>query len=159
MNLMIASSFPPWLSKALVFSILAAIGGIIVLWGLLLEWKADKEWYFNEQYSNLEDLRKCKFKAKCGAKLVMAGICVEIIIAIIFAILDVSEKWKSDPRNKPISEVDALVYFVASGTNDAGTIESINWPDIRGTVAVLMAYKTGEDKHRSDLTFLDTSPI
>lgn len=101
------------LTKEVVFSFFAAIGGLILLIGLWLEFreglKSEKEWYLD-----IDDFRKCKKKSKQGEIWVMVGVSIEVVIAIFFAVLDVKDKYeinvnadKNNPLNKPLSSVSA----------------------------------------------------
>jgi hypothetical protein len=115
-----SSSF---LTKEIIFCGLAALGGLIVLRGLWLELKSDKE-SEKEWYSDLNDFKKGKHKSWCGEIHVIVGIAVEIIVAVLFAAMDVKEKHdiikyeaQSDPRSQPITYLAALVTLNVRGTN------------------------------------------
>jgi hypothetical protein len=93
-------SEPSTLLQKILFFFSVALGLLMVLVGYWLEWKSDKGWY-----SNLNDFRACKSKLKCGKKLVMCGVIVEIIIALWVA----KDAWdtrqtalKNDLHKQPI---------------------------------------------------------
>src|ERR1022692_4525074 len=98
--------------QELIITLLAILGGIIVLLGLWMEHKSAKGWY-----SNLSDFRKQKKKGEYGYKLVMVGIFLETLIGGWFAYQDVAEMWRNDPNNQPITSVGAEVNLLTEGTN------------------------------------------
>ena len=73
------------------------VGGMLVLFGLLLEKNADKE-----EFSNIDDFRLQKLKSKRGVNIVIAGIVVEIVVAGVFAAMDGWEMRQANFRESGI---------------------------------------------------------
>lgn len=103
----------------------AAIGGIVVLIGLVKEYKWEKDWY-----SDINDLRKSKLRRKGGEIWVIVGVALEVIIGIGFA----SHEWdeakqtainikKNNPLKKPLAFLSASVTLRLLSTN----IQDSNW--------------------------------
>src|ERR1039457_1831633 len=113
-----AFSSPPssWWVVEFIVSVLAASGGIIVLWGLLWEEYGEKE-----EYRGVADFRLSKQKAKCGRNILIIGIAWEIILAFGFTGWQAWEIWatgaKNNPLNQPIRSVTASVDLFVEGTN------------------------------------------
>ncbi len=124
---LVASSQP---SLSWGWPVAASFGGIIVLFGLWLEYSTEKPWY-----PNLDDLRWQNSKKKLGEKFVMFGILMEIGIGFAVAAKDElverqtaeqiaqtsTNVAKADPLNQPIASVTALVSLATAGTNDVNT--------------------------------------
>jgi hypothetical protein len=99
------------LAKAVVFSFFAAVGGVILLIGLWMEFKRDKQTE-KEWFSDINEFWKAKRKSRRGEKWVIAGVAIEIMVAVLFATLDVWDKYEinkheaqSDTRNLPIQAI------------------------------------------------------
>ena len=110
-----------WLTRAVVFSAAASIGGILVLFGLWMEKGAENDWFLNA-----DDLRRQKLKAKWGWRFLMLGILVEIGTGAALAGYDVRENIqtaqqiaKNDPLKKPIMSATAVITLSIGETNDA----------------------------------------
>jgi hypothetical protein len=110
------------LTKEIGFSVVAALGGLIVLIGLWMEYVSTDEKRYESV--DIKGFRKLKSKEKRGEKWVMAGIGIEIIVAVTFAALDVREKHDINgqaeanaPRNQPISEMSATAVLIVKGTD------------------------------------------
>jgi hypothetical protein len=88
--------------------VFAASGGVIVFVGLLMERFSEKDWH-----QNLSDFRRCKSISVCGEWIVMVGILIEIGVGI-FSAIDV---WETEPSNRPIRDMSALVSFRAGLKN------------------------------------------
>jgi hypothetical protein len=111
---MVETTVSSSLAEAWVIT-LAAIGGVIVLIGLLLEKFSEKKWH-----KNINDFRRCESRRCWGEWFVMAGILVEIIVAAFSA----NDAWqtrqmaiKNDPRNATISEISATAILVVNLSN------------------------------------------
>ncbi|MGH7940413.1 MAG: hypothetical protein ACREDS_14460 [Limisphaerales bacterium] len=109
-------------TKEAIFGFLAAIGGLVLFCGLILEWKSDKKHEAEEKksFSDINEYRKGRRKSKRGEIWVISGVVIEIVIAVIFAMLDVKAKHninienaKNAPLNQPLSdlEVEAFICF------------------------------------------------
>lgn len=103
-----------WLSvvtKAAITAFFAAFGGGVLIWGLVLEWRQEKR-SERDWFSNINDFRNSKQKSKQGEKWVIAGVAIEVVVAVVFAVTDVCEKYKinanaaaHDPANLPIERI------------------------------------------------------
>lgn len=97
----------------------ASIGGIILLVGLWLEYRADKIWH-----PNLDDFRSQHSKKKFGEILVMLGVVVEIVIGFALAAKDerterqtanqIAQMTTNDPLNLPVvsASLEVKLYIV-----------------------------------------------
>jgi hypothetical protein len=111
------------ITKEVIFCSLAALGGMVGLRGLLLELKEEKE-SEKEWYSDLSDFRNGKHKSMRGAIWVMAGVGIEIIIAVVFVGLDIIDKNeinKQGPLNQPIAYLSATVWLKTAGIDRTAT--------------------------------------
>jgi hypothetical protein len=147
------STSSPWLTRAVVFSLAASIGGMFVFWGLWKEKMADKK-----EYIDVEDFRSSKLKAKRGWIILMIGISIEILTGAVLTgysvwenVQTTSQMAKNDPRNQPISVLSAFANFVVKGTNENRTPEMVKWQT--GMVAILMLYESGDSKTSSSSPF------
>lgn len=128
----ISSSSLSWLAWELFFSVMAALGGIIVFWGLWIEKKADKKWY-----PNVDDFRSFKREAERGWKILMIGIIVEIVVGVWFAVRDGWEirqinanAVKSEPLNQRIFAFSAYAKLIVrplEPVNDFETLPKNPW--------------------------------
>jgi len=114
-----SSSSLSWLVGEFFISLVAISGGVLVLRGLWIEKKADKE-----EYLDVDDFRSSKLKSKRGWKMLMWGIFVETAVAGIFAAKDGWEirqieinAAKNDPRNQNISDMSATAILIVMGTD------------------------------------------
>jgi hypothetical protein len=103
-----------WLLGQAVIWGLAAIGGIIVIRGLWLEYKGGKNGYFHAQ----------KRMTEHGEIWVIVGVAVEIIVGVGFAVRDglqarqtAIEIARQDPMNRPISQISAILRFKINKVN------------------------------------------
>lgn len=115
MSSFLAASSPSSLAEVWVIAI-AAIGGMIVFAGLLIEkiaeWKSEKH-----------IVKPCKGLSEWGWGILMAGIAIEIGVAVWSA----TDAWqtrqaaiKNDPLNQPIASMTATISLALSGqTNRA----------------------------------------
>jgi hypothetical protein len=107
-----------WFKSELVIFCFAAFGGLIVIVGLWMEYTSEDE----KRYKNIDNFRSLKATGKRGEIIVMAGILVEIAVAIGFAARDDSHmrqiEINNNPMNQPISSVFAQVTIVERGTNE-----------------------------------------
>lgn len=109
-------------TKEVAFCGLAAIGGLVVLCGLWLEYiSTDEDRY---EKATIEDFRSLKSKEKLGEKLVMVGIWIEIGIAVLFAGLDVWDKHeiniataKNNPLLQPATQISATLLLTIATPN------------------------------------------
>lgn len=117
-------SFSAKYSWAGLIPLLAMFGGMIVFLGLWIENEADEE-IKREHISNFTGHQlRAKIKAVCGWRILMFGIALEIGISGVLAAIDVHENMTmnnaitaADPRNWPISEMNAVAWFTVQGTN------------------------------------------
>jgi hypothetical protein len=140
-----SSSSSWWISQA-PYWFLAAIGGLVVLMGLWLEYKGGKPGHFHVQ----------KRKVECGEVWVMVGIVIEIIVGIGFA---VRESWeakqtadviaKNDLRNQNISDISATAILIVMGT----TFNDLTNKDFKGRVATMSLWNS--DKEPAPLDYLN----
>jgi hypothetical protein len=110
------------LTKEICFSSAAALGGLIVLIGLWMEYVSTDESRYESV--DIKGFRKLKSKEKRGEQWVMWGIFVEIAVAVTFAALDVKDKHDIDkqnkanaPTNQQIGLLTASVSLFQTGTN------------------------------------------
>lgn len=78
------------------------------------EKKPKKEWF-----SDVGEYRDRHRKRLYGEKWVIAGVTIEIIVAVVFAVMDVRDKYKIgekiDPTNLPILNINAFVKLRVKG--------------------------------------------
>jgi len=106
-SISLSSSFWWFVSQAVIW-FLAAIGGVVVLVGLWMEYKGGKVGYFH----------KAKKLTEHGEIWVMVGVAIEVIVGIGFA---AREGWEArqikaeivanDPRNWSLNSVTAVAIF------------------------------------------------
>ena len=117
----LSSSSASWWLAELIVSVVAASGGIIVFWGLWWEGYGGKE-----EYRDIVDFRSSKRKAKSGAKILLFGIGVEIIVAVALAAWDgweIRQASANTPAKMPVSSIEATAdFFVETNLDDPGTI-------------------------------------
>lgn len=109
------SAWWPWLTEAVVLSFLAVVGGVLVYVGLSLERRSEKSWY-----SNIEDFRSRESDKQRGWSWLMWGIRVEIITALVFALISVRDDMKNasnNPLNQEAQSAKATVFLWTEGTN------------------------------------------
>jgi len=119
---MVDSETLSWLrSESWIFG-LAAIGGVIVLIGLWMEYVSTDEKRYGK--TDIQGFRKLKAKEKRGEIWVMAGIAVEIAVAVGFACRDdwhirqiENAQKNADPRFRTISDIAATVSFRVNKAN------------------------------------------
>lgn len=127
------------LTSTLMFSdglalFIAAIGGVIVLLGLMIEYEAEEE-DKKEHLSNLtEDAARPKHKGKVGYKILMIGIVVEILVAGYEAVHSEIEMRKiraqavkNDPLNQPITDVFVRLIIDVEGNRDTVPQDKDAW--------------------------------
>lgn len=128
--------------------IAAAIGGVFVFVGLLMEKLADRKWY-----SNLDDLKSQKSKAWWGWIFLMIGILVEIGVGFALAANDEIREIQTanqisqtstnvaniDPRKKPVTVVFAFVELNSFFRNGSGLFAE---PDNQGVVGELRFFNS-----------------
>ena len=137
------------LTKEVVFSFFAFIGGAVVLIGLWMEWKsskkeeheAEKDWF-----SDIDKFRRRHRKLHAGEFWVMSGVAIEIIVAVVFAAMDVVEKHdigeRIDPTNLPVLNINAFAVLRVKGSvfPDLTQWDSIplstNWGSTRATATL-----------------------
>lgn len=78
----------------------------MVFAGLLMEILWEKHWY-----KNLSVFRRSKRIREIGAWVVTAGVLIELVVAVKFAIID----WESEPMNQPINDLSAEARFLIKG--------------------------------------------
>lgn len=88
------------LSAEFVFVGLAAIGGMIVLCGLWLEYKFGDE---DNEFPDLRSFWRAKRLTRRGEKLVMLGVFLEVVVAMVFAGLDVFEKYEINKKHNDLA--------------------------------------------------------
>ena len=81
----------------------AAIGGLIVFFGLVLEQLAEKSWYASVRASKFWKSTKV-----AGEWLVLIGVGIEVMVAAVTA----ANEWGSDPLKKPIASASASASIV-----------------------------------------------
>jgi hypothetical protein len=103
----------------------AAIGGIIVFFGLWIEKSADKK-----EYSNISDFRSSKAKGKCGWWILMIGISVEVLVGGALAYKDQREMnraaadiAKNNPVNLQVSDIFLSMTVNVAGKRDGIPLE------------------------------------
>ena len=129
----------------------AMFGGLIVLIGLWMEYKSEKNGQTaDELFKDVNDFRLQKSLAKCGERIVMVGILWEIITAGIFA-------WRGDweirqakineakilnktPGKMPVFTATAFVTFEV----EPNGITSNKWSS--GNSALLIFFKANENE-------------
>jgi hypothetical protein len=82
----------------------SAIGAFVVLVGLCMEQFSEKGWYKSAE--NLLRLKKVRF---FGEILVIAGVFIELVVAIIIA-------WEERPENRDVSNASASLVFSVNRT-------------------------------------------
>ena len=110
-----------------------------MLIGLWMEFKRDKQ-SEKEWFSDINEFRKGRHTSRRGEKWVIAGVVIEIIVAILFASHDVWDKYEidkraaeNDPQKQPLSSIVATVRFQYK-TNDVEPSPVANdWSTIMGT--------------------------
>jgi len=117
-----------------VFSFFAAVGGAVVLVGLWMEWKSHKDGLDKtDWFADTKAFRKSK--RRTGEILVMVGVGLEIVMATLFATLDVCDKYKinkqaaaSDPRNLPVNAVSgyAIIEVRAKGEREINLAKNLH---------------------------------
>jgi hypothetical protein len=143
---------PSLLTKEVVFSFFAFIGGAVVLIGLWMEWRSgkkdevesEKEWF-----SDINKFRRRHRKSHAGEFWVMSGVFIEIIVAVVFVTMDVVDKHKFsedvnriDPTNLPVLNINAFVKLRVKGKDfpDLTQWESIplstNWGSKKTTLTL-----------------------
>lgn len=93
----------------------ACIFGIVLLFGLILEALAEKNWF-----RSIKSSRRWGSAKKLGERLVIIGVGGEVIVAGLAA----AHEWalreavtKIDPANRMITSVSANLFLVVRGTN------------------------------------------
>ena len=111
---MVGTTSSSSLTEFLVISF-AALGGIIVLVGLLME-----KFWEKKLYRNISDFWRSKSVREWGEWLVIIGIIVEIGVAV-WSALDAWDKIqmaiKNDPLNQPVSDISASMIIKLKGAN------------------------------------------
>ena len=95
--------------------VIAAIGGVIVVVGLLMEHFGEKDWYKDSNHFD-----KCKSIYKKGEWFVIAGVGIEVVVAILTAIGEWNLRQlaqKNDPLKQPVAQVSAVVNILVNATN------------------------------------------
>jgi hypothetical protein len=130
---MVDSSTLSWFRSEILIFGGAAIGGVLVLIGLWMEYVSTDE----KRYENvdIDGFRALKSKEKRGEKLVMWGIILEIMVAVIFAgrddwhvrQMDIANK-NADPRNQPINAISgyAIVEVRAKGSREINLAKNLH---------------------------------
>jgi hypothetical protein len=106
----LSSAWSSLWTKEFIFCFSAAIGGLVVLRGLWLEYVSTDEKRYEK--ADIDGFRSLKSKEKCGEIWVMVGIWIEVAVAMLFAGIDVWDKHEinknaaqNDPHNFPILSV------------------------------------------------------
>ncbi len=89
--------------------ILAGIGGLLVVIGLLMEHFGDRDWY---EFKHLSE-KLSKSVKWIGEWFVIIGVGIEVVVACFTA----ASEWQNRPSNKPISSISAQIEFIVRGTN------------------------------------------
>lgn len=95
--------------------VIAAIGGAIVVIGLLMEHFGEKDWY--KDTSHFSRSKKIRFY---GEWFVIIGVGIEVLVAGYTAVGEWELRQitlKNDPLKQPISEISAIVNIQVSATN------------------------------------------
>jgi hypothetical protein len=109
-------------SSVIAVPLIASLGGMFVFLGLWVEKDAEKE---ERKYPSIfgRAVRLVKLKSEIGWWILMAGIFVEIVVAIGFAVREgwvaskmADEIAKMDPRKQPIFSMEANAVFFVRGT-------------------------------------------
>lgn len=87
--------------------ILAGVGGLLVVIGLLMEHFGDRDWY---EYKRLPETRS-KSLQFIGVWFVIIGVGVEVVVACITA----KSEWQNRPSNRPITSISAVATFRIKG--------------------------------------------
>src|ERR1019366_3026578 len=97
------------LAKEVIFCFSAAFGGVIVLRGLWLEYISTDEKRY--ETADIIGFRSLKAKEKRGEVLVMAGILIEIVVGMLFAGIDVWDKYEINKNESGIESKIASRHF------------------------------------------------
>jgi hypothetical protein len=107
---MIDSSTLSWLRSEFVVFALAALGGVVVIIGLCWEYKSTDETRYEK--ADIGEFRSLKALEKRGERWVIAGIIIEVIVAVLFALRDdwhikqmIKDQANADTRNLPIQSI------------------------------------------------------
>jgi len=123
------------LTGVIIFSVVLIIANWMVLRGLRLEGKPEKD-----DSPSIEEYRARKANENKGWLLLMCGIRLELIAGAALAIFGIveyvktaDEIAKNDPLNRPISEISAIVDFKVKEDNPS---ETPNWgmPRVAGLI-------------------------
>jgi hypothetical protein len=116
-NFLSSISLSLWAKEA-VFSFFAALGGGVLLWGLWLEFKEEKK-PKKEWFSDLGEYRDRNQKRLSGEKWVIVGVVIEIMVGVVFAVMDVRDKYEIgnevDPTRLPVLNMNAFVVLRVKG--------------------------------------------
>ena len=95
--------------------VIAAIGGVIVVLGLLGELIGEKDWYKNTSH-----FKKIKQIKKGGEWAVILGVSIEVLVAGYTAFNEQKLRQiaiKNDPLKQPVSQISAVLSLVVNATN------------------------------------------
>jgi hypothetical protein len=125
-----------WLWEALI-ALVAGAGGGLVFWGL---WKEGPPG--DEPFPDIDAFRRHKAGARRGWNILMAGIALEIAVAVVFAVKD---GWQAkqikiaiaanDPLKRPVNSMKAEVFLWISATNSTEARMSTMMPWIPKAMA------------------------
>jgi hypothetical protein len=108
-----------------LIAVVASLGGLAVFVGLWMEKIGDQD-----EYQNIDDLRKSKAKRKIGERLVRWGVFAEMLIGFVVASSDGWRAYKNNPLNQPIRSIFAHTEFQV-----LGKVNEEKWfSDSKGTI-------------------------
>jgi len=130
---MFNSEILSWLRSEFVVFVLAALGGIVVIIGLWWEYKSTDETRYEK--AEIDEFRSLKSLEKRGEKWVIAGIIIEVIVAVLFAWRDdwhirqiETAQHNADPRNLPINSISGYGRIIVRPKQGAETQFAMSLP-------------------------------
>lgn len=129
--------------------LIACIGGVVVLVGLLFEAFAEKK-----RFRDINSFRRWKTLRVWGEWLVIGGIVVEIVVAGFTAI----DEWRTkqiairnDPHKQPIFAFSAYACVVVRPSENRGDLDNTNLPSFGWAEnAALFPYRAINPHHNDD---------
>ena len=106
--------------------LIACIGGVVVVLGLLFETLADKK-----SFADIKSFRRWHTLKGWGEWLVIAGVAIEVIVAGFTAIDEWETKQvatKNDPQKRPLFALSAYAYVVVRPLEPCNDLQDTNIP-------------------------------